>query len=98
MISIKNQIANKLAKTEADREELRRSNKQVIEANSRLKNIFLLYDLYHGMGWDKTSFPMGRFFRPIPSGALVDTIKNRKKFNRKSFECFDQVYFDYFSN
>ena len=36
VISIKNQIANKLAETEADREELRRSNKQVIEANSRL--------------------------------------------------------------
>jgi hypothetical protein len=66
VISIKNQIANKLAKTEADREELRRSHKQVIEANSRLKNIFLLYDLYRGMGWDgiKLVFPWDDFFVP----------------------------------
>jgi hypothetical protein len=36
VISIKNQIANKLAEVKADIEELRRSNKQVREANSRL--------------------------------------------------------------
>ncbi len=36
VISIKNQIANKLAEMKADIEELRRSNKQVREANSRL--------------------------------------------------------------
>jgi len=36
VINIKNQIANKLAEVKADIEELRRSNKQVREANSRL--------------------------------------------------------------
>jgi len=36
VISIKNQIANKLAEMKPDIKELRRSNKQVIEANSRL--------------------------------------------------------------
>jgi len=36
VISIKNQMANKLAEVKADRKELRQSNKKVIEANSRL--------------------------------------------------------------
>ncbi len=35
-ISIKNKISNKLAETEADEEELKRSNKKVIEVERRL--------------------------------------------------------------
>jgi hypothetical protein len=36
IISIKNQIRNKLAETEADKRELGRLNKKVIEVNSKL--------------------------------------------------------------
>ena len=30
--------------------------KKSTKADSRLGKIFLLYELYHGMGWDQTGF------------------------------------------